>query len=281
MKNSASNIYSVIGISLVLFLLGTIGWLAIKGRMVSRFVREQVELSVILHDRTQPEKVVQLEKILAAQPFVSSSKIITKEEAAAQMRKDMGEEFMALLDANPLYTEIALHLKSDYVNTDSIRKIEQFVLQSNIVREVNYEHTVVDKMNATFRRIGIVLGIMALILFVAVVVIIDNTVRLAMFSNRLLIKTMQMVGATRWFIAKPFDNRAIITGLISGLVAVLGLGLLMYAAGTYFDQFSLLNDYVSFVLLAVLILLLGIIISVLSTHRAVIKYLKLKLDDLY
>jgi cell division transport system permease protein len=281
MKKAPSYIYSIIGISLVLFLLGTIGWLVINGRSMTRYFKEQVELQVILHDNTRNEKSQELQEILQKQPFVSKSAIVTKEEAAEQMKKDMGEDFMQLLDINPLYTSIKLNLKSDYVNTDSINKIRQFLMQSNIVREVSYEKVVVDKMNATFRKIGLVLGAIALILFIAVIIIIDNTVRLAMFSNRILIKTMQMVGATRWFIAKPFDKRAIITGLISGLIAVAGLFLLMYFASSVLTQLSIFKDYLSISILVIMILLLGILISVLSTHRSVVKYLKLKLDDLY
>jgi cell division transport system permease protein len=281
MKKAPSYIYSIIGISLVLFLLGTIGWLVINGRSMSRYFKEQVELQVILHDNTRNEKSQELQEVLQKQPFVSKSAIVTKEEAAEQMKKDMGEDFMQLLDINPLYTSIKLNLKSDYVNTDSISKIRQFLMQSNIVREVSYEKVVVDKMNATFRKIGLVLGAIALILFIAVIIIIDNTVRLAMFSNRILIKTMQMVGATRWFIAKPFDKRAIVTGLISGLIAVAGLFLLMYFASSVLTQLSIFKDYLSISILVFVILLLGVLISVLSTHRSVVKYLKLKLDDLY
>lgn len=281
MKKAPSYIYSIIGISLVLFLLGTIGWLVINGRSMTRYFKEQVELQVILHDNTRTEKSQELQEILQKQPFVSKSTIVTKEEAAEQMKKDMGEDFMQLLDINPLYTSIKLNLKSEYVNTDSINKIKQFLMQSNIVREVSYEKVMVDKMNATFRKIGLVLGAIALILFIAVIIIIDNTVRLAMFSNRILIKTMQMVGATRWFIAKPFDKRAIVTGLISGLIAVAGLFLLMYFASSVLSQLSIFKDYLSISILVVIILLLGVLISVLSTHRSVVKYLKLKLDDLY
>lgn len=281
MKKAPSYIYSIIGISLVLFLLGTIGWLAINGRSLSRYFKEQIELQVILHDNTRDEKTKELETMLQKQPFVSKATVVSKEDAAKQMTQEMGEDFMQLLDANPLYTSIKINLHSDYVNTDSISKIKQFLMQSNIVREVSYDRVVVDKMNANFRKVGIVLGVIALILFVAVIIIIDNTVRLAMFSNRLLIKTMQMVGATRWFIARPFDKRAILTGLLSGLIAVAGLFLLMYFAGSVLTELNAIRDYASLTVLVIAILVMGILISVLSTHRSVVKYLKLKLDDLY
>src|SRR5690606_30481470 len=188
-------IYSIIGISLVLFLLGTIGWLAINGRSLSNFFKEQIELQVILHDNTRPENTQKLNDILKKQPFVTSSTIITKEEAAQQFEAEWDEDFTELLDFNPLYSSLNVTLHSEYVNADSLAKIQTFLMQSNIVREVSYPTIVVDKMNSNFKKIGIVLGAIALILFIAVVIIIDSIVRLAMFSNRRLIKTMQMVGA--------------------------------------------------------------------------------------
>lgn len=281
MKKTPSYLYSIIGISLVLFLLGTIGWLVINGRSLSKFFKEQVELQVILNDNTRPENTDKLENILKAQPFTAKAEIVTKEEAAEQFSKEWGEDFTELLDFNPLYSSINVKLHSQYVNPDSLDKVKAFILQSNIVREVSYPTVVVEKMNSNFRKIGIVLGVIALILFIAVIIIIDNTVRLAMFSNRRLIKTMQMVGATRWFIAKPFDKRALTSGLISGLIAIAGLLAMKYAAASQIPELNALSDPLSFGLLMVGILILGIFISLASTHRSVIKYLKYKLDNLY
>lgn len=281
MKKSPSYFYSIIGISLVLFLLGTIGWLVINGRSLTRFFKEQVELQVILNDATRPEMTEKLEGILKDQHFVKSAKVITKEEAAKQFEKEWGEEFTDLLDFNPLYTSINVNLHSDYVNPDSLEKVKNFILQSNIVREVSYPSIVVDKMNSNFRKIGIVLGVLALILFFAVVIIIDNTVRLAMYSNRRLIKTMQMVGATRWFIAKPFDMSAILMGFISAIIAIGGLFTIKYLAANQIPELNALSDPFSLGLLIIGILVLGIFISLASTHRSVVKYLKYKIDNLY
>lgn len=281
MKKTPSYLYSIIGISLVLFLLGTIGWLVINGRALTRYFKEQIELQVILHDNTNPENAVKLEDILKKQPFVAKVGITTKEEAAKQFQKEWDEDFTELLDFNPLYTSLNVRLHSDYVNADSLAKVKKFILQSNIVREVSYPNIVVDKMNSNFRKIGIVLGVLALILFIAVIIIIDNTVRLAMFSNRRLIKTMQMVGATRWFIAKPFDSAALMSGLISGVIAIAGLFGVKYLAVAQLPELNALNDPWSLGLLMAGIVILGIVISLGSTHRSVIKYLKYKLDNLY
>lgn len=281
MKKAPSYIYSVIGISLVLFLLGTIGWLVINGQALSHFFKEQIELQVIFHDNTRPENVAKLESILQKQPFTRSAEVVSKEEAAKEFSKEWGEDFTELLDFNPLYTSISLKLYSNYVNEDSIAKIKQFLLQSNIVREVNYQNVIIDKMNNTFKKVGLVLGGIALILFIAVIVVIDNTVRLAMYSNRKLIKTMQLVGAERWFIARPFDTSAFVSGLISGIIAIAALLGLRYFAYQQLPELYSLSDPYLFTALLAGVLIIGILISVISTHRSVIKYLKTKLEDLY
>lgn len=282
MKRS-SNLYSIIGISLVLFLLGTIGWLFINGNALSKYFKENIQLQIIMHDNTRAEKAQALETILQQQHFVSKVQYTSKEDAYERFVREKGEDPMAdgLLKENPLYISIDINLKAAYVHPDSIRKVIQFITQSNIVREVVYDQPLVDTLQKKLNNIGIVLGIIAIILFVAVVVIIDNTVRLAMFSNRMLIKTMQMVGATRWFIAKPFNTQAFITGLISGLVAVIGLFVLRYAALNWMPELNALTTSWQFYILCGLIVSLGIFISVFSTHRSVFKYLKLKVDKLY
>lgn len=283
MKRSKSYIYSTIGISFVLFLLGTIGWLFINGNALSNYFKENVQLQIIMNDATRQEKAQQLSEILKKQPFIKSVNYLSKEDAYKKYVKEKGEDPLAagLLDENPLYISIDANLRSGYVQEDSIDKIEKFILQSNIVREVVYDKNVVTSLNENLNKIAIILGIIALILFVAVVVIIDNTVRLAMFSNRMLIKTMQMVGATRWFIAKPFDQRAMTTGLISGLIAIIGLIILRYSFTNWFPEVNALTSNIQFYILCALILILGIFISLISTHRSVFKYLKMRVDKLY
>jgi len=282
-KKTSSYIYSTIGISLVLFLLGTIGWMVLNGRALSREFKSNIELQVIMHDQTRDVKARQLEEILRKQSFVKAVEYISKEKAMENYIKEKDEDFMAsgLLDFNPLYISINMKLQPEYINPDSLNKVIAFVQQSNIVREVVYDKKLVSKLDSNLRKIGIILAVIAIILFAAAIVIIDNTVRLAMFSNRLLIKTMQMVGATRWFIAKPFNKRAILTGFLSGVVAILGLLILKYSIENQVPEMRVLNDTASLVLLLAGIIALGVLISLISTHRSVFKYLKLKIDDLY
>jgi cell division transport system permease protein len=280
-KAKPSYVYAIVGISLVLFLLGTLGWLVINGRALSRVFKEEIQVDVILHDNTRPENIDKLQAVLNKQPFVMKSEVVTKEDAAREFMETGGEDFKELLGYNPLYSYIKLNLYSNYVNHDSLEKIKAFALQSNIVREVAYPTTVVDKMNSNFRKIGIILGCISLVLFVVVVILIDNTVRLAMFSNRFLIKTMQMVGATRYFITRPFDKRAILNGLISGTIAVIGLWLVISFAEGQLDSLKALHEPVLLSVLMGGMWIVGVLISLVSTHRSVVKYLKMHVDDLY
>ncbi len=280
-KSKPSYFYAILGVSLVLFLLGLLGWLVINGRGLTRVFKEDIEIQVVLHDNTQMEKATELKEVLDRQPFVRQSSITTKEEAAQEFEAEWGEEFTSLLEFNPLYSSINFKLYSEYVNTDSLKRIETFLMQSNIVREVSYPNTVIDKMNANFRKISIILAAVSLILFLVVVVLIDNTVRLAMFSNRFLIKTMQMVGATRNFITRPFDQRAVINGLISGVIAVIGLWLVISFAENQLPSLKALHEPALLVILMSGMVIMGILISLVSTHRSVIKYLKMHVDDLY
>ncbi len=280
-KSKTSYVYSIIGVSLVLFLLGTLGWIMINGRGLSRVFKEDIELTVDFHDKTRDGHVEQMKKILDGQPFIRSARIITREDAIKLQSELEGEDIEAFLGINPLFPSIVMKLHSEYVNKDSLDKISQFVLQSNVVREITYPRIIVDQMDRNFNRISIIIGAISLLLFIVVIVLIDNTVRLAMFSNRFLIKTMQMVGATHQFIARPFDRRAILNGFVSGMLAVGGLWLVISFAEARLPELAMLREPFLLAVLIAGMILMGILISFISTHRSVIKYLKMHVEDLY
>ncbi|HMN32565.1 MAG: hypothetical protein IT215_07540 [Chitinophagaceae bacterium] len=280
-KGKATYTYSIIGVALVLFLLGSLGWLVINAGELSKSFKENIEIMVELHDNTRDENGIKLEQILKQQAFTKSSEFVSKEKATQIFKKDFGEDYTQVLDYNPLFSSIILHLHSDYMNSDSIIKIEKFIKQSNIVRNVSYQKHLIDIMNKNVRRIGYVILAISLFLIFSVIILIDNTIRLAMFSNRFLIKTMQMVGATRWFIAKPFNIRSVINGIISSLISIVGILLLKFFAESWLPELHSIASTKWMIILCLSIMTLGIIISLLSTHRSVIKYLKTQLDDLY
>ncbi len=280
-RSKPSYVYAIIGVSLVLFLLGTLGWLVINGRSLTREFKENITVVTDFHDNVPAEKTQQLQAILDKQPFIRHTKLISKEEALKLQSQIEGENIGEFLGYNPLFASLELNVYAEYANRDSLEKIKQFILQSNIVRDVSYPTRNVEQMNANFRRINLILGAIALVLVIAVVILIDNTVRLAMFSNRFIIKTMQMVGANLHFISRPFDRRAILNGLVSGVIAVVGLWLLMQFAEGQLPELRSLHDTRLTLLLMLGMLVLGVLISWLSTHRSVVKYLKMKVEDLY
>ena len=280
-KAKPSYFNAIMGVALVLFLLGVLGWLLVNGRALSRAFKEDLEISVDFHDNTSDANVAKMQGILNKQPFVRSTRIITKEEAVKMENQVEGTNVVDFLGYNPLFTSVALKMNEEYVNKDSLAKIKKFIMQSNVVRDVTWPNVVVEQMNKNLNRLGIILGVISVILLIVVIFLIDNTVRLAMFSNRFLIKTMQMVGATQSFITKPFDVRALLNGLLSGVISVIGLWMLISFAEKQLPELKLLYDSTLVGLLMLGMVLLGIMISLVSTHRSVVKYLKIHVEDLY
>jgi len=280
-KSKASYTFSIIGVSLVLFLLGTLGWIVINGNSLAQVVKEGVVVEIDFHDNVRPESIDQLKAIIDKQPFTKKSKIISKEEALKIQNSLEGEDISAFVGFNPLFASIELNLYQEYVNKDSIDKITKFIEQSNVVSHVGYNKMTVAQLNDNLRKVTIILGIISIVLILTVIMLIDNTVRLAMFSNRFLIKTMQMVGATRWFISKPFVQRAVINGLISGVLAVVFLLFVKAFAEVNVPELKALKNPTLLSLLMVGMIISGVLISLISTHRSVIKYLKVTVDDLY
>ena len=280
-KGKPTYFNAIMGVALVLFLIGVLGWLLINGRALSRAFKEDLEVNVDFHDNVTDQSVTRMQAILLKQPFVREAHIITKEEAVKMENQVEGGNMIDFLGYNPLFTSISMKLNEEYVNKDSLNKIKKFMLQSNVVRDVTWPNVVVDQMNSNLRKIGIILGGISVILLIVVIFLIDNTVRLAMFSSRFIIKTMQMVGATRSFITRPFDLRAFINGLISGVVSVIGLWIVISFANAQLPVLKTLTEPGLLTFLVISMLVLGIIISMISTHRSVVKYLKMHVDDLY
>jgi cell division transport system permease protein len=280
-KGGVNYVSAILGVATVLLLLGILGWIVINARQISRSFKEAVQVEVQFNDNTRDELGQNLMKVLQEHEFTKSAEYITKEQAAKDYQLMNNEQFDDVIDINPLYSSIILHLNEKYINKDSLVRIKDFIMQSNIVRDVDYKPTLVDLMNNKVKTIGAaILGISALLIFL-VIFMIDNTIRLAMYSNRFLIKTMQMVGATRWFISKPFAIRAVLNGFLSAVIAIFGVVLIKHLLEKMIPELKGLHSNSAMFLLYAIIILLGVAISTISTHRSVIKYLKTSLDDLY
>jgi cell division transport system permease protein len=218
---------------------------------------------------------------VAAQPYVRSYEYITKEMARKQFVGQGNDDFMSVLEQNPLPASVDFRVRSEYANADSLNKIKADFAQNIAVDEVKYNKKLVSNVDDWIRKTSLILLIVTLAISIAVIILIDNTIRLSMFSNRFLIKTMQMVGATRWFIARPMNRKAIMHGAISGVIAIAAIIGIIFAFETWLPWIRALRDNMLLGMMFGVMILLGICISFISTHRSVVKYLKMKLDDLY
>lgn len=280
-RGKPSYFMSILGVTLVLFLLGIIGWLIINANKLGNHFKESVEITANLRGDMNPKDSLALMEYIAAKPYTQKLGFINKEMAKKIFLGDGNETWEGILDANPLPNSIKFKVKEQYMNLDSLTVIQNDLQQQTYVSDVTYPKALVSELNSNIRKISIGLLIIAVILAVVVIILIDNTIKLAMFSNRFLIKTMQMVGATRWFIAKPMNTRAIINGAISGVIAIIAVFLLIMVAEKYIPEMRVLHDNTTLALLFIGLIILGICITLFSTHRSVLKYLRMKLDDLY
>lgn len=280
-RGKPSYFMSILGVTLVLFLLGIIGWLVINANKLGDHFKESVEVNVYLRGDLNPKDSTALVQYISSRPYVRNYTYTTKEMAKKKYISDGNESWDNILTENPLDNSVDFKIRKEYLNADTLKNIKADLLKNVYVKEVHYPAALVGEMNKNIRIISIVLLVIALIIAFVVIFLIDNTIRLAMFSNRFLIKTMQMVGATRWFIAKPLNIRAVINGAISGLIAVVGVFLLVQLAESNVPEMKAIHDTTGMILLFTGLIVLGICITVFSTHRSVIKYLRMRLDDLY
>lgn len=280
-KAQSSYFSTVISISLVLFMLGTLGLIVLHAQKLSDYVKENIGFSVILKENVKEVDIVQLQKTLDAANYVKSTEYITKEKAAESLRSDLGEDFISFLGYNPLLASIEVRLKADFANNDSIAWIERDLLSNTKVKEVIYQKSLISMVNENIKKISLVmLGFSGLLLLISIA-LINNTIRLSIYSKRFLIKSMQLVGATKGFIRRPFVIKGIMQGIYAGIIAVALLVGILYLAQREIPELLFLQDEQLIAILFGFVILLGILISWFSTFLAVKKYLRLKTDDLY
>lgn len=275
----------VLSVTLALFVIGVFGALVIYSKELERVVRENVKIQVYLKSQVTDVQKTQIEKGLASKAFVAKDKgalqFISKDEAAKQFIEDTGEDFKKFLGENPLRDAYLVRIQEGYHDTESLKKIKADVEQINGVFQVHYVENVIDSINKNVTKIGLILmGLVSLLLLV-VVLLINNTLRLALFSQRFLIRSMQLVGARGWFIQRPFLYRAGLHGLIAGVIASALLILLLSFATKRVEDLELIQNNNRLMLLLASLLVVGMVVATLSTYRAVSKYLKLSLDELY
>ena len=283
-KSKPSQFMAILGITSVLFIVGIFGWLFLNATKYTEVLKEDVLVQVYLHNSATEKTTADLKGYIESKPYVKDLEYVDKATAKQRLQASEDKYDESLLGGeNPLLASINFHLKSDYVQKDSLNIIKNNIQSNsnNIVESILYPEGVVEKMGPILKWILIGLLILAIIFGLLAIILIDNTIKLSMYSNRFLIKTMQMVGATRGFIVRPINKQAIINGLIASFIAIFFVCGLVYLSEQSIDYVKQLRDNKSLLLLFSGMLFLGVIISLYSTHRSVIKYLKMKLDDLY
>lgn len=282
-KVNTSYITSVISISLVLFTLGVLGFFVINAKSISRYIRENIGFEIIMEQNTREADILHLQKMLDTKPYVKSTEYITKEEAARRLSDALGEDFTGFFtdEDNPLLPSIDVRFNAEWANNDSLAKIQTFVLSNKGVKDVYYQKSLIHIINRNLRRISFILLGLSLLLLIIAVALINNTIRLAIYSRRFIIRSMQLVGATRTFIQKPFIIKGIVQGITSAVIALILLTAIIAGLWNNLPELKPLSSPEMLLFLYLFVLVTGMFVSGILTYFAVRKYLNLKPDRLY
>src|ERR1700760_2748474 len=265
--NKTKTIYisTVFGIAMVLLMIGLLGLILVDANNLSRYVKENILLNIFVDEGAHETDVLQLQKQLDANPIVKQTQYVSKELAARNLQKDLGEDFVKFLGYNPLSESLDVYLKAEYANNTDIEKFKSDLLKNPLIKEVKYQQSLVDQMNQNLTSITLIILAFTIIFIVVSVALINNTIRLAIYSQRFLIKSMQLGGPTKNFIRKPFILYGIWHGILGALIAILILMGTLYVAQKEIPDLIILQDYTEFGIVFVLVVALGIFISGFST----------------
>lgn len=278
----SSSVGTTLGITLTLFMLGALGLFMLSAKGVETYLKEQVVVQLFPKTALKESQVMQLRKELDTEPYTASTELINAEQAAEQAKEDLGEDFLAVLGGtSPIPANVQLRIASAYAQPDSMKWIVEHLRNDDRLQDVAYNSMTVDNMDQLVKKAWLILGGGCLLLLIVAVALINNTIRLAIYSQRMLIRTMHLVGATGWFIKRPFMGQSLLQGLVAGLLAV---GLLVLALRYLFGEVPDLRAIIDVRMLAIMfggVLLLGLLIALVSTWFAVRRYIRMDLDELH
>lgn len=281
LRLNSSYITTIISISLVLFMLGMLGLIVLNAKNISDHVKENIGFSIILKQDIKPVEIMQIKKSLDAEPFVKLTSFVHPDSAAAKMEEELGEDFLDFLGYNPLLPSIDIKLNSQYANTDSLATIENELMENAKIKEVFYQKDLINVVNKNIQKIGLYFLGFSLILLLIAIALINNTIRLSIYAKRFLIKTMQLVGAKHAFIRKPFVAKSIGNGVVSAFIAIGFIVFLLYYLQLEMPQLIDFNHLELYVILFLMLIIVGILISWISTNLAVRKYLRIDTSNFY
>ncbi len=277
----SSYVTTTVSISLVLTIIGIVGFLALNTQRLSNYVKENIGMTIYIKDEAKEVDVKKLQKILDAKPYVKSTELVDKDEAAEALQKDLGEDFLSFLGKNPLLESINVHFYADYTQVENLSAIQKNLMQYNQVKEVVFQKDLLSLIEKNIQKISFILLVFGILLFVTSYTLINNTIRLSVYSQRHIIRAMKLIGANPGFIRHPFLIKSISLGFVSSLVAISILTALIITLKNEFSELISLNNFGLFGVLALGIILSGIVISYLATFFAVSKYLNIKEQKLY
>lgn len=280
-KRKPNFVFAIISIAMILFTIGLFSFGVFTLQKQIKEIKESVQIDLNLKSDVTESQKTALANYLKKQNYIAKITYKSKEVAAQQFEKELGQNFTEILGSNPLYDAYIINLKSEFSNPDFIKDVKSDFLGQAGVQEVLYSDLAVQSTGTTLKPITIGIIILSTIMLVVAFLIIDNTIRLMMYSQRFLIRSMQLIGANEWFIVKPFILKSIISGLISAAIALLFLSGIIYLTINKFSLQFVSQDFVILLFIAIGLTLFGILISISSTYFAVNKYLKVKLDELY
>lgn len=280
-KTKSVYVSTVISIALVLLMTGLLGLILIHANKLSEFVKENIVLNIIMKDDVEEAQALTFQKKVDAHEAVLRSEYISKDSAATQLSEELGEDFITFLGHNPLSASVDVYLNAEYANTDSVNTFIELISADSQVTEVVYQESLIEMINQNIRIIGLVILAFALILLIIAIALINNTIRLAIYSQRFIIKSMQLVGATQSFIRKPFLGYGALHGFVGALIAIGLLVLTIFLAQREIPELVELRDWTQFTFVFIGVIILGILISLFSTYFAVSKYLKIRSNELY
>ena len=277
----SSYISVVISISLVLFLLGVLGLLVLNTKKVSNYFKESAAITLFLKNDVNRDQILNLQVSIDEQSFTKSTKFVSKEEAAEIYKKENGEDFMDFLGYNPLENSIDIYVKAEFVSPEKMEEIEGIYKTNQFVSSVSYDKPLIDLLTKNVRRISLFILIFCGLATLVVVVLINSSIRLSVYSKRFTIKTMQMVGATKRFIRKPFIWNSVKLGMIGAALAIVELAILLYYMNKIFPEFGMIDNRVEMASLFGIIFGLGVLLTWISTFMATQRFLNLRTDELY
>lgn len=271
----------VLSISLVLFLLGFLGLLIINTKNVSNYFKEQAAITLFFKNDVKKEGILNLQASIDSEEFTRSSKFISKKEAAQIYKEENGEDFMDFLGYNPLQNSIDIFVKADFVTPEKMAEIENIYSSNQFVSDVSYDKPLVELLTENVKKISFFILIFSGLATLIVVILINSSLRLSVYSKRFTIKTMQMVGATKNFIRKPFIWRSVKLGIIGAIIALIELSIVVYYIDINFPKLGLIQNQIELIGLFGGIFVIGILITWLSTFFATQRFLNLRTDELY